>query len=188
MSPQPGGAPILATVGHAGPVSSGVGGPPAPTSRARWLPAVAAIAPMSCSATSRMDRTSGGCARSEDRRPAPRVGTRSASVGGLPDGTARRPTTSARCLVRALAVIAPAWLLIAAVVDRVEGDVAAVELEDLTIVDLPLVLLPPDIEEGDRLELQVLRKRAPSARRAPRRALRPAPTTDRARRARGESR
>lgn len=53
--------------------------------------------------------------------------------------------------------VACAGLLVVLVVDRIEGGVAAVELEDLSIVHLPVALLPQGVREGDRLEVRARR-------------------------------
>lgn len=50
-----------------------------------------------------------------------------------------------------------AGLLVVLIVDRVEGGVAAVELRDLSIVHLPVALLPPGVREGDRLAVRARR-------------------------------
>jgi hypothetical protein len=40
-----------------------------------------------------------------------------------------------------------------AVVDRIEGEVAVLEWQDLTFAEVPVEVLPPGVEEGDRLVL-----------------------------------
>lgn len=68
-----------------------------------------------------------------------------------------------------------------AVVDRIEGDFAVLELHDATLVDVPRGLLPAPVCEGDRLRVRLsrrglrLRLRPPS----PHRSARPRASTTR---------
>ncbi|SDK22596.1 DUF3006 domain-containing protein [Natronincola ferrireducens] len=41
------------------------------------------------------------------------------------------------------------------IIDRFEGDYAVVELEDKSIVDMPIALVPQNATEGDVIEIKV---------------------------------
>lgn len=45
-----------------------------------------------------------------------------------------------------------------AVVDRIEGPMAVLEVSPVTVVDVPVALLPCPIREGDRLRVRVGRR------------------------------
>jgi hypothetical protein len=57
----------------------------------------------------------------------------------------------------ALAAAAAARPPVPATVDRIEGDVAVLELDPDTFLDLPARRLPPGTREGDRLRLRIRR-------------------------------
>ncbi|MEZ0536520.1 DUF3006 domain-containing protein [Caldicellulosiruptoraceae bacterium PP1] len=44
------------------------------------------------------------------------------------------------------------------VVDRIEGDFAVVELPDRTIVNMPIILLPKEVKEGDVIIIEIDKK------------------------------
>jgi hypothetical protein len=57
----------------------------------------------------------------------------------------------------ALAAAAAARTPVPATVDRIEGDIAVIELDTETFLDLPARRLPPGTREGDRLRLRIRR-------------------------------
>jgi hypothetical protein len=47
-----------------------------------------------------------------------------------------------------------------AIVDRIEEDIAVLEIEGETSVDFPVQFLPENLQEGDTLLLTVVRKKS----------------------------
>lgn len=41
------------------------------------------------------------------------------------------------------------------IIDRFEGDFAVVELEDSSMINMPILLIPEEAEEGDILEITI---------------------------------
>lgn len=42
------------------------------------------------------------------------------------------------------------------ILDRIEGEIAVVELDTEEMLDIPLQLLPKEVKEGDVLEIKIL--------------------------------
>lgn len=57
----------------------------------------------------------------------------------------------------ALATAAAARAPVSVTVDRIEGEIAVIELDLDTFLDLPARRLPPGTREGDRLRLRIRR-------------------------------
>lgn len=41
------------------------------------------------------------------------------------------------------------------IIDRFEGEFAIVELENKKMIDMPIILLPPDAKEGDIINISI---------------------------------